>query len=173
MGEKILAWHFLPDDGRLANRNRRKVEVGKTYSVRGPIEICSNGMHGARRIIDALHYAPGAMVERVEIWGDVVEQSDKLCGRYRTCLALTDATTLLHEFACDVAEDALKTAKVKDKRSWAAIDAKRKWLRGEITDDELAAARDAAWAAAWAAAEYKYNTWLTDRVSKLLEVTNG
>jgi myo-inositol catabolism protein IolC len=141
------------------------------------------------------------MVERVEIWGGVDEQSDKLCGRYRTCLALGDATTLLHEFACDVAKDALQTAKVGDKRSWAAIAAKRAWLKGEITDDELAAARAAArdaaryaaWYAAWAAARAaardaaryaardaaryaardKYNGWLTERVSKLLEVTNG
>jgi hypothetical protein len=167
--DKILAWHFLPDDGRLANRNRRKVEVGKTYSVRWPIAICENGMHGARRLIDALSYAPGAVVERVEIWGDVVEHNDKLCGRHRKCLALVDVTRLLHEFACDVAEDALKMAKVKDKRSWAAIEMKRKWLKGKATNDELAAAGDAAWDAAWD----KYNTWLTERVEKVLEENNG
>ena len=58
----------------------------------------------------------------------------------------------LHEFACRCAEDALKLVKYPDPRSVAAIEAKRKWLKGEITDEELAAARDAAWAAAWAAA---------------------
>ena len=39
-----------------------------------------------------------------------------------------------------------------DPRSIAAIEAKRKWLRGEITDAELYAARAAAWDAATAAA---------------------
>ena len=146
---KVLAWHFLPEDGKIAHRNRRKVEVGKTYSCKGKIDICWNGMHGSRRILDALEYVNSTLVERVEIWGDIVEQTDKLCGRHRKCLALGDITNILHEFACDVAEDALKAHKVKDKRSWAAIEAKRKWLKGEISDDDL----DAAWAAAWAASD--------------------
>ena len=67
---------------------------------------------------------------------------------------------ILHEFACRCAEYALSFVDNPDPRSIAAIDAKRKWLRGEIKDKELraawAAARAAAWdsarAAAWAAA---------------------
>ena len=63
---------------------------------------------------------------------------------------------ILHEFACRCAEDALKLIDNPDPRSIAAIAAKRKWLKGEITNEELDAARDAARAAAsataWAAA---------------------
>ena len=63
---------------------------------------------------------------------------------------------ILHEFACRCAEYALSFVESPDPRSIAAIEAKRKWLRGEITDAELYAARvaaqDAACAAAWAAA---------------------
>ena len=59
---------------------------------------------------------------------------------------------IMHEFACRCAEDALKGVENPDPRSLAAIDAKRKWLRGEIGDEELLRAQDAAWAAAWAAA---------------------
>ena len=55
---------------------------------------------------------------------------------------------VLHEFACRCAEEALKLVKNPDPRSVAAIEAKRRWLRGEIGDEELEAARDAAWAAA-------------------------
>lgn len=54
----------------------------------------------------------------------------------------------LHEFACICAERALTLTGVKDERCWNAIKAKRAWLRGEISDDEL----DATWAAARAAA---------------------
>lgn len=77
---------------------------------------------------------------------------------------------ILHEFACRCAEYALSFMDNPDPRSIAAIEAKRKWLRGEITDMELRVARDAAraaardaaraaawavaWAAAWAAAWY-------------------
>ena len=55
---------------------------------------------------------------------------------------------ILHEFACRCAEYALSFVASPDPRSIAAIEAKRKWLRGEITDAELAAAWDAARAAA-------------------------
>jgi hypothetical protein len=51
---------------------------------------------------------------------------------------------ILHEFACRCAENALALIEKPDPRSIAAIEAKRKWLRGEISDEEL----DAAWAAA-------------------------
>lgn len=70
--------------------------------------------------------------------------------------------SVLNEFACWSAEQALLQAGHEpDPRSWAAIETKRKWLKGEATDEELDAARDAARAAAragagvaaWAAAE--------------------
>lgn len=60
---------------------------------------------------------------------------------------------ILHEFAFWCAEGALKLVKNPDPRSVAAIEAKRRWLRGEIGDEELEAARSAARAAAWAAAQ--------------------
>lgn len=75
---------------------------------------------------------------------------------------------VLHEYACRCAEYALSLINNPDPRIVAAIEAKRKWLRGEIDDSALAAARaaaraaagaaaraaarDAAWASAWAAA---------------------
>ena len=77
---------------------------------------------------------------------------------------------VLHEFACRCVEEALKLVKNPDPRSVAAIEAKRRWLRGEIGDEELEAVRAAAsaaalsarstastatwsaWAAAWSAA---------------------
>ncbi|QQR29475.1 hypothetical protein I5Q82_15745 [Acutalibacter muris] len=58
----------------------------------------------------------------------------------------------LHEFACRCAEEALKLVEDPDPRSVAAIEAKRKWLKGEISDEELDAASAAASAAARAAA---------------------
>lgn len=50
----------------------------------------------------------------------------------------------LHEFACRCAERALSFVDNPDPRSIAAIEAKRKWLRGEIADED----RFAAWSAA-------------------------
>ena len=144
----MLAWHFLSGDKRLGYGDGRLVEVGATLECEGDPELCSNGMHGSARLIDALRYARGPIVCRVEIDGDVIEVEDKLCGRRRTVLWMLDATQILHEFACQRAEDALARVEQPDERSVAAIEAKRKWLRGEITDKEL----DSAWVAAWDAA---------------------
>ena len=164
----MLAWHLLSEDKRLGYGDGRLVEVGQTLECKGKPVLCDNGMHGSVRLIDAVYYASGPIVCRVKIEGDVIESEDKLCGRRRTVLWMLDATRILHEFACRCAEDALALVEQPDARSVEAIAAKRKWLRGEITDEELdsasaaaraaawaarAAARDAAWAAACAAAE--------------------
>ena len=56
---------------------------------------------------------------------------------------------ILHEFACRCAERALAKSANPDPRSVAAIAAKRAWIKGEITDDDLRSAWDAAGYAAW------------------------
>ena len=61
---------------------------------------------------------------------------------------------LLHELACQFAEYSLHIFEKKypdDKRPRLAIEAKRAWIKGEISDEELSIARDAAGDAAWAA----------------------
>ncbi len=58
---------------------------------------------------------------------------------------------ILHEFACRCAEDALSRTNNPDSRSIHAIAVKHRWIAGEATDEELAAARTAAWAAQAAA----------------------
>jgi len=58
---------------------------------------------------------------------------------------------LLHIFACEVAEQALKQHNIKNKRSWKAIQVKR-WLEGKATDQELRSARELAWRVYYAAA---------------------
>ena len=59
---------------------------------------------------------------------------------------------IMHEFACRCAEGALKLIDNPDPRSIAAIKAKRDWIAGVISDDELDAANSAAWSAARSAA---------------------
>ena len=124
-------------------------------------------------------------------WGPCADYTQakisKLIGKGKTPLKICDNTVIpaadtlwvllheeiipakeLHELACKFAERALKrerkTGREPAKASWDAIKAKRLWLKGKITNEELdaagdavgdaasAAAGDAAWAAAWAAA---------------------
>ena len=91
---------------------------------------------------------------------DGVSNKDKLWAVLRE--EFIDAP-VLHEYACRCAEYALTFVREPDSRSIAAIEAKRKWLRGQISNDDLTAARAAAawaanaaraaaaWGAAWAA----------------------
>lgn len=153
MSEPILAWHFLTSD-RLPRRGRRQrpLQVGDVMCVKGTPILCKHGLHASERILDALVYAPGPVVCRVKVSGTIVRGADKLVGTRRKILGMGDIGTLLHEWACDVAEDACRRAEVLDGRSLGAIEVKRRWLRGESTYDELATAEDAAWAVAGAAA---------------------
>jgi hypothetical protein len=175
--KRVLAWHWLADDGRMA-RTAERVEAGAIYSLPDSerVAVCRRGLHGSERALDALEHAPGALVCRVEIWGNIdrldLEDTKKLAGRHRRVLWMADATQALNEFACDVAETALvaerDAGREPDPRSWDAIVVKRRWITGDATRDELQVAWDtarasaraaasaatsaAAWAAAWDAA---------------------
>ena len=150
MTTEPLYWHFLAADSRMTHTNKL-VEVGKTYRIEGEPVLCKRGLHASARALDALKYAPGPVICRVTLGGIVLHSKDKSVAQERTVLAMADATAVLHEFACWCAEQALALVGEPDPRSVEAIATKRRWLRGEATDDELAAAQDAAWAA-WDAA---------------------
>ena len=103
------------------------------------------------------HALMAAIAARREHWSalDILELSeipaeDRLWYVLRE--ELIDAP-LLHEFACRCAERALSRIENPDPRSVRVIEVKRSWLRGEATDEELAAAwgaaQDAAWGFAW------------------------
>ena len=192
-------WHFLGEDKRLRYRDGRKVEIGKTIKVSCQPVLCKSGLHASYRAIDALQYARGPIVCRVMLGGTLIVGDDKVAATERTVLAMADATTVLHEFACWCATRALKTANVTDERSWNAISTKLKWLRGEATDEDLSAAESAAWSAAesaarsaaesaawsaagsaswsaaesaaWSAAGSAQNTYLESKLKALLKAT--
>lgn len=157
-------WHWLRDDRRLQFGSKELVEVGKTLKHDGEVKLCHYGFHASEKAIDALQYAPGSVICCVELGGQIIEGNDKVVAAERTVIWMADATNGLHEFSCWCAENALRTAKVEDVRCWQAIETKHRWLKGEASDAELAAARDAArdaamdaaraavWAAAWDAA---------------------
>ena len=100
---------------------------------------------------------------------DGVSNKDKLWAVLRE--EFIDAP-VLHEYACRCAEYALTFVREPDSRSIAAIEAKRKWLRGEVSNDDLTAARDAAWAAAdaaraaaWGAAWAAWAAWAAAQIA--------
>ena len=146
--ESWFGWHFLKNDGT-TGQGKCKPVPGKLMHCKGELVLCENGLHASQRAIDALKYAPGPIVQRVELSGTRIDSEDKACARSRRCLWIADASTTLHEFTCWCSEGALtaerEAVREPDPRSWAAPEAKRAWLRGEITTDgQLDAARNAA-----------------------------
>lgn len=143
---EMLGWHFLRNDSRLGYDDGRLVTSGKTYTVPKDraLELCRYGMHASRRIIDALRYAKGCIVCRVELSDAIIAGKDKAVAYSRRVLWMLDATRVLHEFACRCVEDAIALVDNPDLRSMAAIAAKRAWLSGKMSAGELAAAQDAA-----------------------------
>src|SRR5512140_3765532 len=153
----ILAWHFLPADGRTANGENKLVVAGQTLRVKAPVELCSHGYHASVNPLDALRYAPGTMIQRCILWGDVEHGDDKLVASNRTCLWVVDAHKTLVEFACWCAEQAFdevrKLGIEPDQRSIQAINVARLWIQDKATIEEVRAAAYAAYAAAYAAAD--------------------
>ena len=173
--DKILAWHF--SNGTLRNDPDTKLVPGLRLTVDPErLELCEYGLHASMRLLDALYYAPGSVLSRVELSGRIIENTDKLVASERLHLSVANIERTLHEFAIWCAEQALALVDTPDPRSTEALRIKRLWLDGTATDNELdaagaaaraaaraaawdavrdaarAAARDAAWAAAWAAA---------------------
>lgn len=151
--KEMIGWHF--STGKLGYGDGREIVIGETHEVEGLLVLCVRGLHACERIIDALQYAPGPMIYKVRLHGEILRGDDKVCATQRTYLAGCDATDILLRFARQCALDVIHL--------WDAPEVVRRYL--ETGDESLraaawaaarAAARDAAraavWAAAWAAA---------------------
>ena len=153
-----FGWHFV---GKKLRDGRSIPRDGVWLEHDGPIVICRSGLHGSRRPWNALHYAPGTVLCRVE-FGEVVEEhSDKLVARKRRIICRTDITDTLHYFKRmralsvahlwtpdDVVLEYLITGDehIKDS-AWTSslVAAKAAW------DAAWDSSQDASWDAAWAA----------------------
>jgi hypothetical protein len=153
-------WYFANEDRKLRYGDNRAIVIGKTHRVRGELVLCHHGLHAGARALDALMYAPGPIVYRVRLHGQILHDDDKSCATARTYVAGgIDVTDELRAFArwC-----ALQVAHLWDMppivRQYLETgdesirDAARDAARAAARDAARAAARDAAWDAAGDAA---------------------
>ena len=124
-------------------RDGQPLKVGKTYKYEGELEMCAKGYHASVDIVDALYYAPGFQVSRVECSGDMKKQSDKLVCRNRKVLWTLDAKAIILKWSIRVATDAVKmvrkTSTDKAWNAWADL-----WISGKDRTYAHAAADAAA-----------------------------
>ena len=102
-----LAWHFARADMRLGYEDGRAIVVGETLTHDGDLKLCESGLHASATIYDALKYAPGPMLCRVRLGGDIIRGDDKLAASERTVLWAFDATDVLRVFARRCALDVI------------------------------------------------------------------
>ena len=141
----MRTWHFLREDGKLRD-GRKPPKPGTALTHNPPVVICKPGLHASLQSLDALGFAPGPMICRVERGGTIINHPDKLACSERTILWQYNCTDVLWHFARLCALDVIHL--------WDAPDVVIKFLK---TGDEslraasLAASRDASRAASWGA----------------------
>ena len=136
----MIGYHFTAETLR---DGRAIPPIGEWLEHEGPIEPCVSGLHASEHPFDAFSFAPGNLLHRVELEGDLQSHGapiNKWAGCRRRILGSIDAEPILREFA-----------------RWCALQVIHLWdaptIVREYLEPKRAAARDAAWAAAWAAAE--------------------
>ena len=138
----MKAWYFSNNDCRLRYGDNRPIAPGIVHKVSCKPVLCNAGLHGSKRIIDALRYAPGGYVWRVDLSGDMVIGDDKIAATRREYLWGYDASGVLRRFArlCaldwDVRWDSVWDA------AWASV-------RASAWDSAWDVGWDSAWDAAW------------------------
>ena len=132
----VLAYHFC---GPKLRDGRPIPPDGEWLAHDGPVVMCESGLHASRHPFDALQYAPGPILCRVECADVVDEEADKLVCRRRRIITRIDSTDLCLQAARRYALDVIHL--------WPAPDVARLYL--ETGAESL---KVAAWAAAWAAA---------------------
>lgn len=164
MSRSLLAWHFVAN----TLRDGRPIPAdGEILRHDGPLVICESGLHASVRIIDALLYAPGSTICRVQCGGHVKHSDDKLICTERTILWRIDGTNVLRAFARQCALDVMNLwdmpaivwqyLKTGDETIRVAAGDVAEAARNAVEATQAAARAAAAWAAeaaaAWAATQ--------------------
>lgn len=126
----MKAWHFV---GNKLRDGSPVPSDGEWLVHDGELVMCESGLHASKRLIDALKYAPGGTICRVEVGGKILHDDDKLVAKKRKILWRVDGEQVLRAFA-----------------RWCALQVIHLW--DAARDADWTASRAAAWAAAWDAA---------------------
>ena len=167
--KRTFGWHFVGE--RLHNGEPIPPD-GKWLIWKGPLVMCTSGLHVGITPWDALQYAPGSTLCFIEYGGEMFSQADKHCCRRRRIIARMDATEMLRYFARmralsvshlwadtddlnDLVLDYFMTGNPDTRVSaWASA-------RDSARDSAWASARESAWASArdsaWASARNEFN----------------
>lgn len=136
-----LHWHFVDNNGFLSHdcghiAAKDGLELWLPNGERTMAGI--RGFHGCVSLLDAVSFAPGHILCRRELLGRVDERLKfSIADGMRIVGKPINASRALLEFSCWAVELTFMLVDNVDKRSVAAVAAKRDWLDGKITDGEM------------------------------------
>ena len=68
----MKAWYFSNNNKQLAYGDNRVIRTRLTHKVKCKPILCQQGLHGSKDVLDALNYAPGTYIWRVDLSGDLI-----------------------------------------------------------------------------------------------------
>ena len=156
----MKAWHFVNEEKTLRDGNT--VAAGYVYRVDGPLKLCAWGLHASINPLDALNYAPGPIICRVEMGGEIHTTRDKCVAETREVLWMADADQTLRHFARLCALDVIHL--------WEAPDVVVLYLKTgdkSLREASWAASREASRVASDAASRVAHKNRLTKMLNEL------
>jgi len=174
-------YKVLNEDRTSCNGGHGRWTPGRWRSVRGPLVPCQHGLHVCTR--DQLINWLGPAIWEAEVDGETVDAGDKTVARRARIVRRLDNwnETTARLVMADWAEHVLPLAEADARETLeCVIYTVRAYVLGGATQDELDAARDAAWMAAggaakdinwdatWAAARASERKWQTERLWQYL-----
>ena len=152
-----IYYHFT---GATLRDGRPLPEIGEWLHHDGPVKMCESGLHASPTAWDALQYAPGGLLHRVELKDILQTDADKVVCRGRKILATIEVTELLRLFA---RKQALSVIHLWDCPAIVKeyLETGKEEIREAARDAAWDAAREAAWEAArdpaWDSARDQFN----------------
>ena len=171
-------YHFSNLEGTLNYGDGRKIVVGQTLTVYGPVKLCSYGLHASPSVLDALKYAPGTRLWGVELGSDAIHDPDKSVSTSRTAVRdYGDVLPLVVEFSqwCAARAARAAAAYAADARAAAAYAAYAADAAAYAANARAAAnaanaaANAAARAAHYAAERAEQNRWWKQKLQTIKE----
>src|SRR5208282_4322807 len=98
--EEEMMYHFT---GKTLRDGSPIPPVGEWLKYEGELKMCESGLHASPTAFQALQYAPGELLHRVELSGEIISQDDKSVAQSRMIVATIDASDVLRNFARTVA----------------------------------------------------------------------
>lgn len=147
----MFAWHFIKNDYHLAyDLSHIICAEGLLSTVEPPLIAGQRGLHASPSIHQAIVSAPGTVLCRVELSGEVIENSNNgrntLCAQKRYVHQMMEVSGFLEGLQCRVILEYLKSLEnvdiskeARDKVTTCveAVKAKAQYLRQRVTRDEL------------------------------------